>query len=92
MPQVLRNSLEISFRCPSVTGPSECIVVENNKAAYPECCPRLKCPEFDNEIHDDQIMMASYYDDENLPATYDVTLDYDNGDNQVTKFINLNVS
>lgn len=36
--------------------------------------------------------MASYYDDENLPATYDVTLDYDNGDNQVTKFINLNVS
>lgn len=71
----LNNAIayQLNYRCPSVAGPPECVLVENREASFPECCPRLKCPEFDNEINDDQIMMASY--DDSNPAVYDATLD-----------------
>ena len=56
-----------------------CLLEEDLSAPYPECCPRMKCPNFDdvpdelNEIDDDQLMMA---DEQNpMVMSYDATLD-----------------
>ena len=57
-----------------------CLLEEDLSAPYPECCPRMQCPTFDdvpdelNEIDDDQLMMA---DEQNpMVVSYDATLDH----------------
>jgi len=77
------DALYLSYTtCPSISVGSPCILEEDANAPFPECCPRMKCPTFENlpdelnEIdHDDQMMMSS--DDEPMIVSYDSTLDQD---------------
>ena len=75
----LPDPLNLS-RCPSIAVGDPCLLEEDLSAPYPECCPRMQCPTFDdvpdelNEIDDDQLMMA---DEQNpMVVSYDATLDH----------------
>ena len=58
-------------RCPYVSGPPSCNIVQGDyQAPYPSCCPRVECPS-ENTVNDDQLMLAAK---PGLFATYDVTL------------------
>jgi len=92
MCEKLGNSLYLSYStCPSIAGgvePSCRVVSGDNKAPFPDCCPRIKCPSVidlteknlsENEINTDG--------QPEIIATYDVTLnDQDYSDNYDTGF------
>lgn len=81
--QMGKDALYLSYStCPSISVGAPCFLDEDVSAPYPGCCPRMKCPTFENvpdelnEIeHDDQLMMAD--DQHPMIVSYDATMGQD---------------